>query len=84
MTEAEQEYLAREAARLLGDDTLNAAFAAVRSEALEALLAADADDMHNNLRLRAIANCIDEVRNWLQGHITRSRPTGFNPNVQPE
>lgn len=84
MTEAEREYLAKEAARLMADDTLNAAFAAVRAEALEALLAADADDIPNNMRLRAIANCVDEVRNWLEGHVTRSRPNGFDPNEPPE
>lgn len=78
------EHLAKEADRLLGDDTLNAAMDAVRREALDALAAADPSDAKEIARLQAIANCLPEVRNFLRAAIVKVQPSGFDPNAQPE
>lgn len=76
------EHYAKEAERLLTDEVLTAAFNKVRSEALEALALADADQKTEILRLQAIAGVVTEVRNLLDAAIkaTGSQDGGFNPN----
>jgi len=63
------DHLAKEAARLRDDETLQKAFDAIRSDALDALAMADADDKTMILRLQQRAAVIDEIRNVLDRYI---------------
>lgn len=81
MSAAEQHY-AKEAARLLGDETLAEAMTTVRMNALVALAEADASDTKKILRLQAIANCLADVRDQLEAAIKAmgSADGGYDPN----
>lgn len=74
------DHLAKEAARLLNDEVLTRAMDAVRREAQDALCVADPTDHKEISRLQAIANCLPEVRNWLNAAIMKAQPNGFDPN----
>jgi hypothetical protein len=63
------EHLAKEAARLKNDPTFIKALADIRSEALEALAAADADSYPAIVRLQQKVAVIDEIRNVLDRYI---------------
>jgi uncharacterized protein (UPF0147 family) len=71
-------HFAREADRLLGDETLKLAFDAIRRDALEALASVDADDKTMILRLQAKIGVIDEIRADMRMAITRMAETA-NP-----
>ena len=62
-------HLAKEADRLKHDEIFNKALADIRSEALEALAAADADDKTMILRWQQRVAVIDEIRNVLDRYI---------------
>lgn len=64
------EYLAKEAARLKSDDTLNKALANMRTTALDALAYANPDDKTAILRLQQMVAVIDEFRTTLDRFIT--------------
>lgn len=64
------EYLAKEAARLKSDDTLNKALADMRADALNALATADADQYNMIVRLQQKVAVIDEFRTELDRFIT--------------
>lgn len=72
-------HYAKEAARLLADDTLKFAFDTVRNDALEALATADADNLTNILRLQQRVAAIDEIRAELSGAVHRL-PNEANPS----
>lgn len=65
------EHYAKEASRLLADETLKSAFSTVYNEALEAFKTADATDTKTVLRLQAKALVVEEVLSELQAAITR-------------
>lgn len=69
MTAIEDHY-ANEAARLLADETLASAFETVKLNAMIDLCTVDATDTKEILRLQAIANCLQEVRDALHAAIT--------------
>lgn len=79
---ATAEHYAKEAARLLADDTLATAMTEVRTNALLALGEVDASDTKEILRLQAIANCLSDVRDQLEAAIKKmgSADGGFDPN----
>jgi hypothetical protein len=81
MNAVEQHY-AKEAERLLADDTLATAMTVVRTQALVALSTVDASDTKEILRLQAIANCLADVRDQLEAAIKAmgSADGGFDPN----
>jgi hypothetical protein len=62
-------HLAKEADRLKNDEIFNKALADIRSDALNALATADADDKTMILRLQQRAAVIDEIRNVLDRYI---------------
>lgn len=62
-------HLAKEAARLKADEIFNKALADIRSDALNALATADADDKTLILRLQQKAAVIDEIRTTLDRYI---------------
>ena len=62
-------HLAKEADRLKNDEIFNNALADIRSDALNALAAADADDKTMILRLQQKVAVIDEIRNVLDRYI---------------
>jgi hypothetical protein len=62
-------HLAKEADRLKNDEIFNKALADIRSDALNALATADADDKTLILRLQQRAFVIDEIRNVLDRYI---------------
>jgi hypothetical protein len=62
------DHYAKEADRLLADDTLTEAFDRVRQEALEALAVAKSDDI---LRLQAMVAAIDQIRDELRAMVLR-------------
>ncbi len=66
------DHWAKEAERLLADDTLTEAFNRVRLEALEALAVAGSEDI---LRLQAHVAAVDQVRAELRGMILRKSVT---------
>ena len=66
------DHWAKEAERLLADDTLTEAFDRVRQEALEALAVAKSDDI---LRLQAMVAAVDQIRAELRGMILRKSVT---------
>lgn len=63
------DHLAKEAARLKADEIFNKALDAVRSDALDALAVADADDKTMILRLQQRVSVIDEIRATLDRYI---------------
>lgn len=63
------EHLAKEADRLKNDDTLNTALDDIRSEALNDLAKADADDKTMILRLQQRVLVIDDIRATLDRYI---------------
>jgi hypothetical protein len=67
---ATAEHYAKEAERLLNDETLASAFETVKLTAMLALCAAEATDTKEIQRLQAIANCLQEVRDELHAAIT--------------
>lgn len=83
--DAVAEHYAREAARLLADETLATAFETVKMNAMLALCDVDATNTREIQRLQAIANCLQEVRDALHAAITAtgSRDGGFSPNEPP-
>ena len=69
------DHFAKEAERLLADDTLTEAFARVRQEALEALALAKAEDIFDILRLQAMVAAVEGVRAELAAMILRKSAT---------
>jgi hypothetical protein len=63
------EHLAKEADRLRNDEIFNKALADIRSEALETLAEADADNKTMILRLQQKVAVIDEIRTTLDRYI---------------
>lgn len=63
------DHLAKEADRLKNDETFNKALADIRSEALEALAEADAEEIMMILRLQQKVKVIDEIRTILDRYI---------------
>lgn len=63
------DHLAKEAARLKADDTFNKALDDIRSEALEALAEADADNYTTMVRLQQKVAVVNEIRNVLDRYI---------------
>jgi hypothetical protein len=63
------DHLAKEADRLKHDEIFNKALADIRSEALEALAAADADNYTAIVRLQQRAAVVDEIRTMLGRYI---------------
>lgn len=63
------EHLAKEAARLKSDEIFQKALTDIRTEALDALALADADDKTMILRLQQKAAVIDEIRTVLDRYI---------------
>jgi len=68
------DHLAKEADRLKNDELFNTALDAIRSEALNALAIADADDITVMLRLQQRVAVIDEIRATLDRSIHASEP----------
>lgn len=62
-------HLAKEADRLKNDEIFNKALADIRSDALNALATADADDKTGVLRLQQMVAAIDEIRTTLDRYI---------------
>lgn len=62
-------HLAKEAARLKADEIFNKALADIRSDALNELAKADADDKTMILRLQQKVAVIDEIRTTLDRYI---------------
>lgn len=83
-TQAEEHY-AKEAQRLLLDETLAIAFDTVRQKALVALGEADAFDAQEILRLQAIAGCLSDVLEELKSAILAIGKSdgGFSPSEPP-
>lgn len=63
------DHLAKEADRLKNDELFNRALDAIRSESLDALAAADADNKTMILRLQQKVAVIDEIRTTLGRYI---------------
>jgi hypothetical protein len=63
------DHLAKEADRLKNDEIFNKALADIRSEALEALAAADADNYTAIVRLQQRVAVVDEIRTMLGRYI---------------
>jgi hypothetical protein len=63
------EHLAKEAARLKDDPIFIKALADIRSDALDALAVANADDKTMILRLQQQVAVIDEIRTVLERYI---------------
>jgi hypothetical protein len=65
------EHDAKEAERLLRDDTLNKALDGIRQDALENLAVSDVDNRTEILRLQALAAATDALRSELKAMIIR-------------
>jgi hypothetical protein len=63
------DHLAKEAARLMADEIFLKTMAAIRSDALNELAKAVADDKTMILRLQQKVAVIDEIRNGLDRYI---------------
>jgi hypothetical protein len=63
------DHLAKEAARLKADDIFNQALDLIRSEALDALVTANADSFTDIVRLQQRVAVIDEIRATLDRYI---------------
>ena len=79
------EHYAKDAARLLADETLATAFETVRLKALVALGEVDPDNKTEILRLQAIARCLSDVLGELQAAILAigTSDGGFSPSEPP-
>jgi hypothetical protein len=66
-----EEHHAREAERLLRDDTLNFVLDKLRKEAIEDLIAADAADQTSILRLQQRVEAIDGIRSTFTSMVRR-------------
>lgn len=62
-------HLAKEAARLKNDDTLNKALDDIRSEALNSLAIADADNYATIVRWQQRVAVVDEIRATLDRYV---------------
>lgn len=80
MADAVAAHFAKEAKRLLNDDTFATAMTVVRTNALVALADVDATDTKEILRLQAIANCLNDVRDQLEAAILAMEGGGYDPN----
>lgn len=69
-----EDYLAEEARRLLADTVLNHALALMRTEALEAMLDADAGDPIKVMRAQCAAKAVTEFKDML-GRFIEALPT---------
>ena len=78
---ATAEHYRKEAERLLNDDVLAEAFTAVRMNALVALSTTKAENIHEIMRLQAIANCLPDVVDALKSHIIAAG--GMSGGVDP-
>ena len=65
------DHYAKEAERLLADDTLNHALDAIRKSALEALAIVSAENTISVLRNQQMVAAIDELRSELRGAVLR-------------
>lgn len=63
------EHLSQEAERLVNDEIFNKALAEIRSDTLNVLAVANADDKTSILRLQQTVAVIDEIRSTLQRYI---------------
>ncbi len=63
------DHLAKEADRLKHDEIFNKALDDIRSEALEALAAADVDSVTTMLRWQSRVMVVDEIRTTLDRYI---------------
>ncbi len=63
------DHLAKEADRLKNDPIFNKALDDIRSDALNALIVADADDKTAIIRLQQRAAVIEDIRNVLDRYI---------------
>ena len=78
---AEQEYYAKEAARLLADDTLAEALSRIQKKAVAELLADDLSDTHRAIRMQTMANMTTEILDELQSMtLAMASDGGFDPN----
>lgn len=73
------DHLAREADRLQNDEIFTKALADIRSEALDSLAVADADDLTAILRLQQRVAVIDEIRATLGRYIIAAGQTQEDP-----
>lgn len=75
----EAEFFAKEADRLLADQTLTEALRKMREAATEALIRANAENIHDVIRLQAKITVIDEFKSELQTMVgtlaLRNRPS---------
>lgn len=68
------EHLKREAERLKADELFNTALDAIRSEALDSLATADADNFTVIVRWQQRVAVIDEIRATLDRYILADEP----------
>ena len=68
------DHLAKEADRLQNDPVFIAALAEMRTEALDALAIADADNYSAIVRLQQKVAVIDEIRSMLSRFIMKTEP----------
>ena len=68
------DHLAKEADRLKNDELFNTALDAIRSEALDSLATADADNFTVIVRWQQRVAVIDEIRATLDRYILASEP----------
>jgi len=68
------DHLAKEAERLQNDPVFIAALAEMRTEALDTLAAADAENRTTILRLQQKVAVIDEIRSMLSRFIMKTEP----------
>jgi hypothetical protein len=72
------DHYAKEAQRLLDDDTLKYALDTIKAEALDALALADADDKTLILRLQQKVQAVNDIRSELSSAVLRT--TTAHPN----
>lgn len=75
------DHLAKEAQRLKEDETFQAALTVVRSQALEQLAEANANDTIAILRLQQKVAVIDDIRSELEGAILRQASKANSPGT---
>lgn len=66
------DHYAKEAQRLLADDTLKYALDTLRADALEALVSADVDAKTLIIRLQQKVQVIDDIRSELSSAVLRT------------
>ncbi len=82
---ATEEHYAKEAARLLADDTLAEALTRIQKKAVAELLAADPQHHSIIARLQVKANMTTEILEELQSMtLAMGSDGGFDPNKRPE